>query len=170
MRYNVYHLFFWSYVSSSFESFHLRCQSFTRNRCNSEGYSELSWRFTASTNPQTGKRGKGREIYQRKGQVLHSLKLTEKAPENGPKRPKRKFIWTNHWFSGAMLVSGSVWSSFKTWVRAQPILERIIFLWIKNSWNLDVFWDVWFGTWTKSTLFFPGLNWGILGGERSPFR
>ena len=25
------------------------------------------------------------------------------------------------------------------------------------------------GTWTKSTFFF-GLNWGILGGERSPFR
>ena len=38
---------------------------------------------------------------------LHSLKLTAKAPENRP-GPKRKRSYSNHPFSGAMLVSGRV--------------------------------------------------------------
>ena len=43
-----------------------------------------------------------------KKDVIHSLKLTAKAPENSP-GPKRKQSYSNHPFSGAkMLVSGRV--------------------------------------------------------------
>ncbi len=40
--------------------------------------------------------------------LKHSLKLIPKAPENRPKRPKRKGSTSNHQFSGAMLASGGV--------------------------------------------------------------
>ena len=50
---------------------------------------------------------------------LHSLKLTAKAPENRP-GPKRKRSYSNHPFSGAMLVSGRVYTKL--------ILIRWIFI------------------------------------------
>jgi len=46
-----------------------------------------------------------------KSQNLPSLKLTAKAPENRP-GPKRKQSYSNHPFSGAMLVLGRVGDDF----------------------------------------------------------
>ncbi len=52
---------------------------------------------------------------------IHSLKLTAKAPANGPSQ-KERIIWTNHWFSGLLLlVSGSVPYGQITWHSPQKV-------------------------------------------------
>ncbi len=53
-------------------------------------------------------------------QNIHSLKLTAKAPENRPKRPKRKRLYSNHPFSGAKMVVSKRVSMYSHWLWLLP--------------------------------------------------